>query len=136
MSVITLAIDNTAATDDVTDLQKQAERVLQLKMAADAAKAEFDEADKEFRAALEKAGKLTPDFQGVGHVHTAISVTKRFDEGLARVAVAKYLKKAEVKACEKVVLDPNIVKAKLTPAQLEECQKTYGHTVKYSLSKD
>jgi hypothetical protein len=132
MSVITLAIDNTAATDDVTDLQKQAERVLQLKMAADAAKAEFEEADKEFRAALEKQGLLTPDFQGIGHVHTAISPTRRYNEDLAREVLPKKLQKE----CEKVVLDGATVKRKVSPEVYEQCMKEYGFTVKYSLSKD
>ena len=118
----------------IARLDHLAQRALRLDLEAKAAAAAFKEADAEFREALKAAGQLGPDFQGIGNVRTAISVTRRYNDDLAAATVAKYLTKKEQKECQKTVFDSALVKAHLSPIQFEETQKVYGLTVKYSLS--
>lgn len=135
---MTLTLEHTGLAEAEAEykLKRLAERALSLKLKKEAAEDEFAEADAAFREALAAAGKLNPDFQGVGKVHTSISPTVRYNDELAAKAIAKHLTKAQQKACYRQTLDSKMVKASLTPDQYRECQRTSGYTVKYSESEN
>jgi len=125
------ASPSTADADLVeAELEVLAEKALvssqKLKAAELQAKSDADALKK----ALEKAGKLNADTKQVGPVRTTIFPTKRFNEDLFRAGATKKLQKE----CEKVTIDSNLVKAKVSPEQYETFQKVSGYTLKVDVA--
>jgi hypothetical protein len=80
----TLTLSTEPATSTVNDrLEALAETALMADMAFKEAKEHAESTKAAFKKALEAAGKLNPDFKGIGVVRTVIKEVKRFDPKLA-----------------------------------------------------
>lgn len=126
----TTALKLNVTTDDSglveAELEILAEKALVASQKLKAAELASKSASDALKDALEKAGRLNADTKQVGPVRTVIFPTKRFNEALFRAGATKKLQKE----CEKVSIDSNLVKAKVSPEQYEAFQKVSGYTLK------
>ena len=129
-TALKLTISDDSAIMEDAELEALAERALRSAQKLAAAELQAKSDSDALKKALEKAGRLTEDNKNVGPVRTVIYPTVRFNEALAREGMSKKLQKE----CEKVTLDSNLVKAKVTPEQYKSFQKASGWTLKLSVA--
>lgn len=138
MTTLTLVADNSTAQDR---LEAEAQRVYELKLAAERAKEAYEEADREFRADLEDAGLLNEHTKGFGIIRTTIYETRRFNEALAQKVLdqavkERRVKRSEIDSCYVQKLDPKKLQNVVSPALYDQMQKTSGMTVRYALASE
>lgn len=132
MTTTALSLNLSTEDADLVEAQLEllAEKALKSSQKLKAAELQAKSDADALKKALEKAGKLTEDTKAIGPVRTVIYPTVRFNEELARQFMTKKLQKE----CEKVVLDTNLVKAKVTPEQYKSFQKASGWTLKVDVA--
>lgn len=111
-------------------LEQLAERALDAQLIAQEAMEQAADAKAAFEAALEAEHKLNPDFRAVGHVRVKIVPNRYFDAQAAEKLVTKKV----LKECEVTAVDPKLLRAHLTPMQLETVMKDHSKKFKLGLS--
>lgn len=99
------------ASETAIDLEHLAESALRADMAAKEATDKADELKTQFKEALAKTGKLNGDTKAVGNARTVISPNRRFSQKLAK----ELLTEDEIAKYSKTVIDPDLVKANVSP---------------------
>lgn len=103
---------------------------LEAQLVAAEAKEIADDAKAAFVAELEKEQLLSPDFKATGHVRVKVVPNRYFDVEEAFAELPKKVQKEVLVAKP----DPKLVKANLTPIQLEAHMKDYSNPWKVGLS--
>ena len=92
------------------DLEALAETALMADLAFKEAKEKAESTKAAFKKALEDAGKLNPDFKGIGIVRTVIKEVNRFDPKKA----VELLNESEIRECS--ALSGTLVKQNVAPS--------------------
>lgn len=103
---------------------------LEAQLIAQEAAEQAADAKSAFEAALEEAHKLNPDFKAVGHVRVKISANRAFDIEKAKALLTKKV----VAECTVPTVDAKLLKAHMTPIQLEQAMVTHARPWKVGLS--
>ena len=111
-------------------LEDLAERARYLDDLAKQMKEQADQAKAEFKDALVAAGKYDSSTKAVGNVRVKLSSNRFFDAQAAYDSLDEATQEAVLVAKP----DPKLVKAHLTPIQLETFMKDYADPFKMSLS--
>lgn len=111
-------------------LEKLGNAALDAQLVAQEAKEIAEDAKAAFLAELEKKHLLSPDFKATGHVRVKVVANRYFDVEEAFAELPKRIQK-EVMVAKP---DPKLVKANLTPIQLEAHMKDYSNPWKVGLS--
>lgn len=104
-----------------TKLELLALKALKAKIAADKAKADFEEAQVNFIEQAEKEHMLNPDTKAIGPVKTNITENRFFNVDTAITLVSEDV----VHWSEVTVVDPKKLKQHMTPIQLEQAMEFY-----------
>lgn len=112
------------------ELVQLADRALRLKLRADQATAEYKEVQEALYTQLEAEKMLSPDTKGLGDIVRVKIVPNRFFD----LATAESLvtKKAIAESTVKVV-DPKILKTKMTGEQIEKAMLSHPRAFKLSV---
>ena len=111
-------------------LDELADKLLEAQLALDEAKERFEEAKADFIEEAKRAGKYDSSLKAAGNARIKLTPNRFFDVKEAE----KFLTKKTLKECTVPTLDPKLVKAHLTPIQLEEAMRTYSNPFKLSVS--
>lgn len=114
----------------ITKLEALAEKALDAQLVAAEAMEIAADAKAAFEAELEAEHKLNPDFKAIGHVRVKIVPNRYFDAQAAEKLVTKKV----LKECEVTAVDPKLLRAHLTPLQLETVMKDHSKKFKLGLS--
>lgn len=112
------------------ELVQLADRALRLKLRADQAAADYKEAQEDLYTKLEAEKLLNPDTKGLGDiVRVKIVPNRYFDLATAESLVTK---KVITESTVKVV-DPKILKTKMTGEQIEKAMLSHPRAFKLSV---
>jgi len=109
-----------------TKLELLALKALKAKIAADKAKADFEEAQVNFIEQAEKEHMLNPDTKAIGPVKTNITENRFFNVDTAITLVNE----EAVKAATVEQVDAKLLKQHMTPIQVEQAMEFYAKKYK------
>lgn len=111
-------------------LDLAADVALQAKIVLEEAKEQYAESIARLTEEAKKVGQYDPSLRAAGHARIKIVPNRYFDLAEAEKLVTK---KVVAESTVKVV-DPKILKTKMTPEQVEKAMKNYSNPYKISLS--